>query len=93
MIKKHLFGLALAALSTTSALAGGLLTNTNQNASFLRQLSQEAIIDVNGAYMNPAGVAFLSNGFHLSFTVQGAKQDRDITTTFPLFAYNTELTV
>ena len=90
MIKKHLFGLVLAALSTTSALAGGLLTNTNQNASFLRQLSQEAIIDVNGAYMNPAGVAFLSNGFHLSFTVQGAKQDRDITTTFPLFAYNTK---
>lgn len=90
MGKKDLLGLAFAALSTTSVYAGGLLTNTNQNATFLRQLSQEAIIDINGAYMNPAGIAFLDNGFHLSFTVQNARQDRDITTTFPLFAYNTK---
>ncbi|MGM9804631.1 MAG: OmpP1/FadL family transporter [Muribaculaceae bacterium] len=80
--------LVIATLSTLSAAAGGLLTNTNQNASFLRQLSQEAVIDITGAYMNPAGIAFLNNGFHLSLNVQSAKQDRDITTTFPLFAYN-----
>ncbi|MGN0213919.1 MAG: OmpP1/FadL family transporter [Muribaculaceae bacterium] len=87
-MKKSILGLAMAALSTFSITAGGLLTNTNQNAAFLRQLSQEAIIDITGAYMNPAGIAFLSNGFHLSLNVQGATQDRDITTTFPLFAYN-----
>lgn len=88
MSKKLFLGLAIAAINTLSATAGGLLTNTNQNASFLRQLSQEAIIDITGAYMNPAGVAFLNNGFHLSLNVQNATQDRDITTTFPLFAYN-----
>lgn len=88
MNKRQFTGLVLSALSASSVYAGGLLTNTNQNAAFLRQLSQEAIIDVTGVYMNPAGISFLDNGFHLSFTVQNARQDRDITTTFPLFAYN-----
>ncbi|MGN0231296.1 MAG: hypothetical protein ACI4A8_03685, partial [Muribaculaceae bacterium] len=88
MIKKQLISLALAGISTATAIAGGLLTNTNQNAAFLRQLSQEAVIDITGAYKNPAGVAFLKKGFHLSLNIQNAKQDRDITTTFPLFNNN-----
>ena len=88
MIKKQLISLALAGISTATAIAGGLLTNTNQNAAFLRQLSQEAVIDITGAYMNPAGVAFLKKGFHLSLNIQNAKQNRDITTTFPLLNYN-----
>ncbi len=92
MTKRLILGLACATLSTASVCAGGLLTNTNQNAAFLRQLSQDAIIDITGAYMNPAGVAFLDNGFHFSFNVQNARQNRDITTTFPLFAYNTDNT-
>ena len=71
------------------AMAGGLVTNTNQNAAFLRQLSQEAIIDITGLYMNPAGTAFLAPGAHVSFNIQNAKQNRDISTTFPLFAMNT----
>lgn len=87
MMKRQL----LWALATTTALpmmAGGLVTNTNQNAAFLRQLSQEAIIDITGLYMNPAGTAFLAPGAHVSFNIQNAKQSRDITTTFPLFALN-----
>ena len=88
MIKKQLISLALAGISTATAIAGGLLTNTNQNAAFLRQLSQEAVIDITGAYMNPAGVAFLKKGFHLSLNIQNAKHNRDITTTFPLFKSN-----
>lgn len=88
MIKKQLISLALVGISTATAIAGGLLTNTNQNAAFLRQLSQEAVIDITGAYMNPAGVAFLKKGFHLSLNIQNAKQNRDITTTFPLFKSN-----
>ena len=75
-------------LCANIVMAGGLVTNTNQNAAFLRQLSQDASIDITGAYLNPAGIAFLDNGWHLSLNVQNAKQSRDITTTFPLFAYN-----
>lgn len=82
--------LALAATVTTPLYAGGLVTNTNQNAAFLRQLSQDAIIDITGLYMNPAGTAFLAPGAHVSFNIQNAKQSRDIATDFPLFALNTK---
>ena len=85
---KRLFNAVLALSLSSMAYAGGLLTNTNQNAAYLRQLSQDAIIDITGLYFNPAGTAFLAPGFHLSLDVQNAKQSRDITTTFPLFAYN-----
>lgn len=88
---KKLFLLAIASAATTlPTLAGGLVTNTNQNAAFLRQLSQDAIIDITGLYMNPAGTAFLAPGAHVSFNIQNAKQSRDIATNFPLFALNTK---
>lgn len=69
-------------LSTSVANAGGLLTNTNQHAAFLRNPSRDAIIDIDGVYSNPAGVAFMNNGFHFSFTGQNVAQSRNITTTF-----------
>ena len=89
-MNNRFFALIVGAAMSTSAFAGGLMTNTNQNASFLRQMSQDAIIDVTGMYANPAGTAFLEEGFHLSLNVQSAKQNRNITTTFPLFQYNVE---
>ena len=76
------------ALASTVAMAGGLTTNSNQNVSFLRQMSQDAIIDITGLYFNPAGTAFLQNGWHVSVNWQNAKQSRDITTTFPYFQQN-----
>ena len=78
--------MAFAAVS--SAFAGGLLTNTNQNAAFDRNFAQEGKIDLTSIYANPAGGAFLSNGWHLSLNTQTAFQQRNIETTFPLFQYN-----
>ncbi|MBQ9558720.1 MAG: hypothetical protein IJ762_12050 [Bacteroidaceae bacterium] len=78
----------LLSMAMGTAWAGGLVTNSNQNAAFLRQMSQDGIIDITGLYFNPAGTAFLSNGWHASFNIQNAKQSRDITTRFPLFAQN-----
>lgn len=86
-MKKICAGLALA-LTAAPAMAGGLLTNTNQNASFLRQMSQNGVIDITGLYVNPAGTAFLEDGWHLSLNSQSAFQTRTIDTTFPLFALN-----
>lgn len=76
--------------STLTAQAGGLLTNTNQSAAFLRQMSQDAVIDITSLSNNPAGSAFLNKGWHLALTSQTAKQQRNITTQFPLFALNAE---
>ena len=90
-MKKVLFAFAILTcqLSLINPIqAGGLVTNSNQNAAFLRQMSQDAIIDITGIYLNPAGTAFLNKGWHVSANIQNAKQSRDITTDFPLFQYN-----
>lgn len=88
MNKLKLACAALVAAASQTAVAGGLLTNTNQNVAFLRNPARDAAIGIDGVYSNPAGVAFLENGFHLSLNLQSAHQTRDITTAFPLFPYN-----
>lgn len=87
-MKKILTGV-LSLMISASALAGGLLTNTNQNAAFLRNPAQEGAIGIDALYSNPAGVAFLSEGFHLSINWQMAAQQRIMTTTSPVFALGT----
>lgn len=81
---------ALAALTFTTANAGGYLTNTNQSAAFLRNPAREGMIAIDGVYSNPAGVAFLGQGFHLGLNAQAAWQTRTIDTTCPLFALGKE---
>ena len=87
-IASIILGISIFMLSANEAQAGGLVTNSNQNVSFLRQMSQDGIIDITGLYLNPAGTAFLKDGWHVSANWQFATQSRDITTTFPLFAQN-----
>ena len=71
---------------STPATAGGILTNTNQSIDFLRNPARDAAIGLDGVYSNPAGVAFLPEGFHLGFNWQYAHQTRTITSTNPVFA-------
>lgn len=74
---------AITALILTVAgtsFAGGLLTNTNQNIIFLRNPARDAAIGIDGVYSNPAGVAFLGEGFHLSLNIQNARQTREVLT-------------
>ena len=71
-----------AACVAFSSFAGGLLTNTNQNAAFLRNPARDAVIAIDGVYSNPAGIAFLPEGFHLSLSWQAAMQKRQITSDF-----------
>ena len=73
-------------MSSVSALAGGILTNTNQSVSFLKNPARDAAIGLDGVYSNPAGVAFLPEGFHLALNWQYAHQTRTITSTNEVFA-------
>ncbi|MCR5680149.1 MAG: transporter [Prevotella sp.] len=82
--KAFLASLLLAA--ATTATAGGILTNTNQSIDFLRNPARDAAIGLDGVYSNPAGVAFLPDGFHLGINWQYAHQTRTITSTDNLFA-------
>ncbi|MGM9704547.1 MAG: OmpP1/FadL family transporter [Prevotella sp.] len=81
--------LAILMNTVCSVFAGGLLTNTNQNILFLRNPARDGAIGIDGVYSNPAGVAFLTNGFHLSLNLQNAHQTRTILTGYgDLFKYN-----
>lgn len=78
---------ALFLLSGTAfAYAGGILTNTNQSAHFIRMVARDASTQIDAAYTNPAGLVKLKDGFHFSFTNQSAFQTRTITSTFGPFA-------
>ena len=72
--------------AATTATAGGILTNTNQSIDFLRNPARDAAIGLDGVYSNPAGVAFLPEGFHLGINWQYAHQTRTIESTNPVFA-------
>ena len=73
----------------TLSYAGGLLTNTNQSAHFLRNPARGASTEIDAVYTNPAGLAFLKNdGLQFSLNNQSAFQTRTITTTFAPFALN-----
>ena len=74
------------AAAAQTATAGGILTNTNQSIDFLRNPARDAAIGLDGVYSNPAGVAFLPEGFHLGFNWQYAHQTRTIESTNPYFA-------
>ena len=78
----------LAIANSSSVMAGGLNTNTNQNVAFLRNPARDAAIGIDGVYSNPAGVAFMPEGWHVSVNLQNANQTRTSTSTFPGLAAN-----
>ena len=81
-MKKTTLFFLLASMASVEAFAGGYLTNTNQNAAFGRNLSQEAMIDIMATYANPAGVGFLAPGWYLALSNQSAFQTRTIESSF-----------
>ena len=87
-MKKTFLFIASLSLATSSIFAGGLLTNTNQSVHFLRNPARDASTEIDAVYTNPAGLTFLTDGFHLSLTNQSVYQTRTITSTFAPFSAN-----
>ena len=69
---------------TTTVFAGGPMTNSNQSASFLRSIARGTSLDPDAVYNNPAGVAFMENGFHIGLNDQMAKQTRTTTSSLTM---------
>ena len=63
---------------TASLFAGGLVTNPNQSAAWVRLPARNASIGVDAAYFNPAGLMKLENGFHVSISNQSIWQTREV---------------
>lgn len=81
-MKKQFLILALTA-SAVQVMAGGVITNTNQSAPYVRTVSRNASMDNDAVYFNPAATAQLSDGIHLSYGHQVCFQTRTTTDDFP----------
>ncbi|MFC1581637.1 OmpP1/FadL family transporter [Candidatus Neomarinimicrobiota bacterium] len=57
---------------------GGIVTNTNQSAEFLRTFNRNASTDLDAAFYNPAGLVGLGDGFYLYVSNQTIFQTRTI---------------
>ena len=63
--------------------AGGLLTNQNQSASYMRMLARAASTDGDAVFYNPAGLSVIDNGLLISVGNQFLWQTRTITDSYP----------
>ncbi len=75
--------LAAIFLLNNFVFAGGILTNTNQSAQYVRMLSRNASTQLDAVYFNPAGLVKMEDGFHLGISNQSIFQTRTITSGFP----------
>jgi len=83
-------------LCFSQVFAGGLLTNGNQSAQYIRMLSRNASTDVDAVYFNPAGLMLIDNGFYISLQSQTLFQTKSVESGFPLLnnkTYDGKLTV
>lgn len=71
-------------LGFSQVFAGGLLTNGNQSAQYIRMLSRNASTSVDAVYFNPAGLMMMDNGFYFSLQNQSLFQTKTIQSGFPL---------
>jgi long-chain fatty acid transport protein len=64
-------------------MAGGIVTNTNQSASFTRLQARDATLGIDAVYFNPAGLTLLpNNGLFISLNNQTLGQTRTITSDY-----------
>ena len=90
---KRIFSTIVFASLALSTFAGGLLTNTNQHAAFVRNPMRYASLETDAIYFNPAGTAFFNEGWALSANWQMIWQDRDVTSALTNKSYKGEVYV
>jgi long-chain fatty acid transport protein len=82
-MKRKLLLAITAAFLSTSLMAGGIMTNTNQSAAYVRMLARNASLGIDAVYYNPAGLMKLNNGFHFSLNNQTIFQTKDVVNNYP----------
>ena len=82
---KHLKLLLLTSFALCSfyVFGGGIVTNTNQSASWARMYARDASRDLDAVYYNPAGVTGLGQGLFLSLNNQSIISTRKISNNYP----------
>ncbi len=74
--------------AANTAYTGGIMTNTNQSASYIRMPVRDASLNIDAVYYNPAGLTSLPDGFHLSLNNQTILQNRSIRNDFNYLNHN-----
>ncbi|RPH99092.1 MAG: hypothetical protein EHM72_12135, partial [Calditrichaeota bacterium] len=72
--------------ATQFVYAGGILTNTNHSAQFVRMFARNASTEVDAVYYNPAGVVQMGDGFYIALHNQVISQTKKVESSFPLLA-------
>lgn len=83
-MKQKLFTLLILCVFSTTVFAGGIVTNANQSAQYVRMLARDASTSIDAVYYNPAGLTKLADGFHISLNNQTLFQKKTIENKFPL---------
>lgn len=78
-MRKFIFGIFILLLCINLALAGGIVTNTNQSAQYIRTLNRNASTSVDAAYYNPAGLTRLDDGIYFLLSNQSIFQTKEVT--------------
>lgn len=72
-----------------SVFAGGILTNGNQSAQYIRMLSRNASTSYDAVYFNPAGLMKMENGLFIAVQNQMLLQTKTIVSGYPLLNAST----
>ncbi len=64
--------------------SGGIVTNQNQSASYIRMFARDASMDIDAVFYNPAGLTKLDDGFYLSLNYQYIYQNRLVSSDYML---------
>ena len=76
-------------LCFVSVFAGGILTNGNQSAQYIRMLSRNASTGYDAVYFNPAGLMKMENGLFIAVQNQMLLQTKTIVSGYPLLNAST----
>ena len=79
---KKLLSFVAAIMLTATMFAGGLVTNTNQSANWVRLPARDASTSVDAVFFNPAGLMKMENGFHFSISNQSIWQTKQVTSSY-----------
>jgi len=62
--------------------SGGIVTNQNQSAAYIRMFARDASTDIDAVFFNPAGLTKLDDGFYLSLNYQYISQNKVVTSDY-----------
>ena len=82
-MKKMILMIFSFAMGLQFVFAGGIVTNTNQSAAWVRSMVRDASVDVDAVFFNPAGLTHLEDGFYVQVNSQTVWQGRTVTSSYP----------